>query len=712
MKIIGPAGNYEKLEAAIKAGADEVYFGLKGFGARRNNDNLGIKELLNAIDYAHERGIKCLLTLNTVMKDIEIKNVIKAFMPIYEHGIDAVIAQDIGFIKLLKENFKDLTIHGSTQMTVSNHVEANFLKEIGLKRVVLARELSFEEIREIREKTDIELEVFVSGALCIAYSGNCYVSSFIGGRSGNRGMCAYTCRKNFRQSDGKHCYTLSPNDQLLEKKEIEMLNEIGIDAIKVEGRKKNENYVFETVSYYKDILNGIDRKSLSYKLFNRGYSKGYFYLDNNLMNTNYSSNFGYLLAVVSKNKAKLLDDLDMADGIQFVNENFETISGSFVNKIIVNNKSVKHAKKGDEISLDMPKNTKYIYKNYSKKLNDEIKNKIKNTNRYLNIDIYLKAHLNEALSITFKANDDTVTITKDILKEVRKKEISIYDLKIKCSELNDTSFKAENIYIDYDNKAFVSFSDIKNIKREAALKLKKKLTKKHHKNTVNVDLYNLKKEKEKKQYILSALVENKEQEQACLDFGIKKIYYSNVDISKQKNLKDIKITNLAYNFYQLVCGEKENIKQSVNWNFNIFNNYSIDFFKRFKNIDTVFLSPELSFKQINHINTDSVKKGLVIYGNLKAMYIEHPLINQKYMEIQGEFFDRYKLRKNKFNNIELFLHKPMNLIPKLDFIENLGLDELRLDFTFESYDEVLKILKSISKRNGKYNPYAFDMGVS
>lgn len=152
MNIIGPAGNYEKLEAAIKAGADEVYFGLKGFGARRNNDNLGIKELLDAIDYAHLRGVKCLLTLNTVVKDLEIKSIIKNFMPIYMHGIDAVIVQDLGLATILKENFKDLKIHGSTQMTVSNHVEANFLKSFGLDRVVLARELSFEEIKSIREK--------------------------------------------------------------------------------------------------------------------------------------------------------------------------------------------------------------------------------------------------------------------------------------------------------------------------------------------------------------------------------------------------------------------------------------------------------------------------------------------------------------------------------------------------------------------------------
>lgn len=140
---------------------------------------------------------------------------------------------------------------------------------------------------------------------------------------------------------------------------------------------------------------------------------------------------------------------------------------------------------------------------------------------------------------------------------------------------------------------------------------------------------------------------------------------------------------------------------SINWNFNIFNTYSVDLFKKFNNVDTVFLSPELSYKQIQHITTTSVKKGLVIYGYLKSMYIEYPLIDSEYMEIQGEYFDRYRLKKNKLNNVELYLNKPMNLIPKLDVVERLGLDELRLDFTFESYDEVCKIIKSIKSKSGK-----------
>ncbi|WP_068267951.1 peptidase U32 family protein [Caviibacter abscessus] len=720
MDIVAPAGNYEKLVAAIKAGANEVYLGLKGFGARRNNDNLGYQELFDGIDYAHSRGVKCLLTLNTVLKDVELKNVINAFIPIYKHGIDAVIVQDIGLMSVLQENFPDLIIHGSTQTTVSNHIEANYFKELGLKRVVLARELSFNEIKEIREKTDIELEVFVSGAMCISYSGNCYISSFIGGRSGNRGMCAYTCRKKFKQDYNKIKYTLSPNDQFLENKEIEMLESIGIDSIKIEGRKKNQNYVFETVGYYRSVIDKNPRPSMSYKLFNRGYSKGYFYLDDNLMNTKYPSNFGYLLGSISNNKIKLLDDLENGDGIQYVNSNFETIEGIFVNKIFKNDKKVVAAFKNDIISLpNIPKNAVYIYKNYSKALNDKIEHDIKISKRYLNIDIILKAEKNNNISLTFctknlKNELIEVNIKGSILNELSKKSISLDMISEKLSELGDTTFKAQNINIHYNDGVFISFSELKNLKRQAASLLYEKLINSYRRNEdiyVNYKQYD--KNIENKPYVISALVENEEQEKACIEMGITKIYKNGKDVAKQKNLNKLtKATNLAYNFYDLLKNEKLENKYSINWNLNIFNNYSIDALSKFKNVDTIFLSPELSYKQIRHITTKSLKKGLVIYGYLKGMYIEHSIIEKNYMEIQGEFYDRYKLRKNEFGNVELFLNKPMNLIPKLYLIETLGLDELRLDFVFETYEETKKIIKSIKTKSGTYNPYTFQMGVS
>ena len=724
MNIVAPAGNYEKLEAAIKAGANEVYFGLKGFGARRNNQNLNIQEILDGIDYAHLRGVKTLLTLNTIMKDVEIDSAYYNISRIYEHGIDAVIVQDLGFVKFLKENFPELTIHGSTQMTVANHVEANKLKELGLSRVVLARELSFEEIKSIREKTDIELEIFVSGSLCIAYSGNCYISSFIGGRSGNRGLCAYSCRKKFQDEEGNKAYFLSPNDQLLQTEEINKLKEIGIDAIKVEGRKKSNEYVYETVSYYDNILKGKPRPTESYKLFNRGYSKGYFYLDNKLMNFKYSSNFGYFLGarIENSNNFKIDDELILGDGVQFVDEDFEKISGEYVSRITIRGEKVQKAERNDIVSIGkLPEGTKYIYKNYSKEINDRIIHNLKVSKRFSSVDaelyaekgkeMVLKFSLNnlkgERISATIKGN----TITEDARKEITKEQIAE-----KLGELGETTFELGNVKIDYDGTSFIPFSELKNLKRECIKQLEIELLESYKRTGSPKKTYSFSNKKIEKEPLFSALVSNKEQEKACRESGITKIYYKQYDVAKEKNLdKTDKIkldTNLASNLYQAVMGEKNGLRgQSLDWNLNVYNNYTLDLFSEFDNLETVFLSPELNYKQLKNIKSDKIKKGMVIYGYLKGMYIEHKIFDKEYKELKGDHYDRYKVLKNDLDNIELYLDKPMNLIPKLDLIREFNFDELRMDFTFETPQEVKKIIGSLKTKKGNYNPYSFERGV-
>ena len=724
MNIVAPAGNYEKLEAAIKAGANEVYFGLKGFGARRNNQNLNIQEILDGIDYAHLRGVKTLLTLNTIMKDVEIDSAYYNISRIYEHGIDAVIVQDLGFVKFLKENFPELTIHGSTQMTVANHVEANKLKELGLSRVVLARELSFEEIKSIREKTDIELEIFVSGSLCIAYSGNCYISSFIGGRSGNRGLCAYSCRKKFQDEEGNKAYFLSPNDQLLQTEEINKLKEIGIDAIKVEGRKKSNEYVYETVSYYDNILKGKPRPTESYKLFNRGYSKGYFYLDNKLMNFKYSSNFGYFLGarIENSNNFKIDDELILGDGVQFVDEDFEKISGEYVSRITIKGEKVQKAERNDIVSIGkLPEGTKYIYKNYSKEINDRIIHNLKVSKRFSSVDAELYAEKGKEMVLKFSLNNlkgerISATIKGNIITEDARKEITKEQIAEKLGELGETTFELGNVKIDYDGTSFIPFSELKNLKRECIKQLEIKLLESYKRAGSPKKEYLFNNEKIEKEPLFSALVSNKEQEKACREAGITKIYYKQYDVAKEKNLdKTDKIkldTNLASNLYQAVMGEKNGLKgQSLDWNLNVYNNYTLDLFSEFDNLETVFLSPELNYKQLKNIKSDKIKKGMVIYGYLKGMYIEHKIFDKEYKELKGEHYDRYKVLKNDLDNIELYLDKPMNLIPKLDLIREFNFDELRMDFTFETPQEVKKIIGSLKTKKGNYNPYSFERGV-
>ena len=204
IEILSPAGSYESLKAAIAAGADAVYLGGTRFGARAFADNLDEETLLEVIDYVHLHGRKIYLTVNTLLKESELKNELYDYLlPYYKQGLDAVIVQDIGVLMFIRELFPDLPIHASTQMTITDVLGAKFLEKQGVERVVTSREMHINEIKEITEQTNLEIESFVHGALCYCYSGQCLYSSLIGGRSGNRGQCAQPCRLPYKVEEEK-----------------------------------------------------------------------------------------------------------------------------------------------------------------------------------------------------------------------------------------------------------------------------------------------------------------------------------------------------------------------------------------------------------------------------------------------------------------------------------------------------------------------------
>ena len=243
VEILAPAGSFECLKAAVCAGADAVYVGGSRFGARAYADNFKEAELLEALDYVHLHGRKLYLTVNTLLKEQEIGDLAGFLLPYYRQGLDGVIVQDFGAGEQIRNCFPDLELHASTQMTVTGAAGAAFLKEHGYVRVVPARELSLKEIRHIKEETGMEVECFVHGALCYCYSGQCLLSSMIGGRSGNRGQCAQPCRLPYSVEGGKSGDLLSLKDLCT----IDLLPELlkaGIDSFKIEGRMKQPDYVY------------------------------------------------------------------------------------------------------------------------------------------------------------------------------------------------------------------------------------------------------------------------------------------------------------------------------------------------------------------------------------------------------------------------------------------------------------------------------------
>ncbi len=282
IEVLAPVGNTESLKAAVYSGADAVYFGGSHFNARRNAENFEDFNLKSAISFCHLNGVKAYLTLNILIKDSEINNALDLAKETYLAGIDGVIVQDLGLAKLLKENLPKLTLHASTQLSTLSKDALYLLKELGFKRVVPARELSKEQLKEIvktADSLDMEVEVFVHGALCMSVSGQCYFSAFLGGRSANRGLCAGTCRLPFSAEKGTG-YDLSLKDLSLVN-HIKELKNMGVTSLKIEGRMKRPEYVAKTVqclksAIEKDAAEKTDLEILE-KVFSRdGFTNGYF----------------------------------------------------------------------------------------------------------------------------------------------------------------------------------------------------------------------------------------------------------------------------------------------------------------------------------------------------------------------------------------------------------------------------------------------------
>lgn len=274
-EILAPAGSMESLVAGVRSGANAIYLGGKSFNARRNAGNFDNEEMKKAVEYCHQRGIKVYLTLNIIVSDEEMREAYNAVKDALSNGIDAFIVQDIGVAKMIREHFPTARLHGSTQMSIMSPSGAKAAEQMGFKRIVLPREMSLDEIKEIRENTSLELELFVHGALCMSVSGQCYLSSMIGSRSGNRGLCAQPCRLPFT-AGGNATHALSLKDLSLVS-ELDKL--VGITSLKIEGRMKRPEYVSAAVSAVKKAIDGKYTPSDEFMLrsvFSRsGFTDGY-----------------------------------------------------------------------------------------------------------------------------------------------------------------------------------------------------------------------------------------------------------------------------------------------------------------------------------------------------------------------------------------------------------------------------------------------------
>ncbi|MHB9929008.1 DUF3656 domain-containing U32 family peptidase [Clostridium botulinum] len=674
IELLAPAGSVESLYAAVQAGADAVYMGGSKFSARAYANNFDDEQLKEAINYCHLYGVKVYITVNTLIKEEEIKEAIKYIRFLYSIGVDALIIQDTGIAKLIKENLPDFEIHASTQMTVHNGEGAIFLKELGFKRIVLSRELSLKEIEYISKDLDIETEIFVHGALCICYSGQCLMSSILGGRSGNRGRCAQPCRlpytlineKNDKETKG---YLLSPKD-ICNIENMEDLIKAGATSFKIEGRMKRPEYVAGVIrSYRKAIDAAINKENFEeeqnkkelMQLFNReGFSKAYLYGNKgkDMMAYSFPKNTGLLLGEVNKDKSiKLEENLKIKDGIRNADKGF------IVSSIIKDNKEVEKAYKGDLVKIK-PSNYKFKDKLYKTSDTELLQSLGKIYEDKFNKKIYLEANVEfkvgEKIKLSCRYNGEEYFAEGKEIEKALKKPLSMEKIEENLMKSGETPFKINKIKFDSYEEGFLPVSEINNCRRILINSIEEKIIQNNpHRGKikrVNVDnIYsniNGIKENDLPKYIFS--IYTYEQLKAVADNGFKNIIVdlftrNPLNLHKIKGLyqdlniylKAPNIIKSEFDYVEKIIEENlYNIKGIVTANLgivnkfnnrtkiigdyklNIFNSFAGDFYKDF--IKGSCLSIELNKKEVKsitkHMNLDSQ---MLIYGKIENMVSEY-----------------------------------------------------------------------------------------
>ena len=518
VELLSPVGDFECLKAAVQNGANSVYLGASSFSARAKATNFNKDELLEAIRYAKLRNVSVHLALNTLIKNDEFEEAVNLAIKAYNMGVNAIIVQDLGLATYLLENYPMIPLHGSTQMTVHNLNGVKQLESMGFSRVVLSRELSLEDITYIRENTNVELEVFIHGALCISYSGQCLLSSAIGGRSGNRGLCAQPCRlpyeiieentKTLKTTSIDKGYLLSPRDNCA----IELLPELiklGIDSFKIEGRMKTPYYVGVVTRVYRKyidlVLNNIsldnetlrsmikknldiknedtglsDREELT-QVFNRGsFSTGHFRPNKNLIFKDKPNNMGYYLGTIThinENKGHLKltleNTLSVGDKVSINNESYT------VSELMIDNKNYETLPKGKTVKIGRMKGKisvgSKVYRIETAKLNKSISPTFKEDKNFRKVLISGKATIKENSPITLKVWSDE-GFYKDLSFETKSefipmiaqnKPITKEKIIEQLSKTGNTEFEFKNIDITLDDNLFLPASVLNDLRRLA-----------------------------------------------------------------------------------------------------------------------------------------------------------------------------------------------------------------------------------------------------
>lgn len=483
IEVLSPVGDEKTFFGAINSGCDAVYMGLPKFNARMRAENITLDNLPNLISFAHLKGVKVYITMNTLLNDNELTEAVKLAGVCLNAGVDAFIVQDLGLISMLKKTYPSIVLHGSTQMGVHNVMGAMVAKSLGLSRIVLSRECTIRDIRAIHDAVDIELEVFVQGANCICFSGNCYLSSIKCGASGNRGECKQLCRLPYNLTDGTKNitgYTLSPRDNCMLEC-IEDLIDAGVKSIKIEGRLRQIGYIKVATASYREVVDRIiSGKKIDYKpyidrlsrVFSRGeYVSGY-NLGNNIIDPINNNHLGIKIGTVqSVSKFKDLykiaiksnTHINSGDGLKFKYKNNDIISIG-VGNVEYNDKSlVVFAKNKVDIGSDV-----YLSKDTT------LENSVPNLSKMRPLRIKAKFNAGEQIEVSFVSGNVGVDYKGDICASAVNKPITEQNIVEQLSKVDKDIFDNPTFEI-VTNNAFVPLSQLNEIRRELIAQLQEKL---------------------------------------------------------------------------------------------------------------------------------------------------------------------------------------------------------------------------------------------
>ena len=714
-ELLAPAGNMDAFKAAIANGCNAIYLGMQKFGARAYSTNFDLDTLKEAVQYAHLRDVKVYVTMNTIVYEDEMEEMKQQIRDLNEVGVDGIIAQDLAVFQYIVDNFIDLEAHCSTQMGIDELEGTLLLKEAGAKRVVLSREVPIEAVKHIRKTADIPIEIFVHGALCVSYSGNCLMSGLTGYRSGNRGRCVGSCRKQYELIDQTNNKSIT-NSFIISTKDLNTIEHVdefkGIDSLKIEGRMKESIYVANVISNYRKALDGNYQPQMHQNLaktFSRTFTKGYLFHEDprDISNIQRSNNFGYQIGTITGfNKGyyeiTLCDELNQNDIIRIAHKDEDVIlslvkmynrNGQLINS--ANKVVYVRAKERLHVGDVVYKTKDYLY---TKQLETMLDGEFKR----FPLDINVYAYPNQPLMIEASAFHMTYYYQgEEEVLLAKNQPTTIDQITKQFAKLNDTIFTLNSVSFD-DHNVFIPVKVLNQARREIVqglydLKLSEKATRTKEasdKKTITFPT---------KQPYLTAMVSNQAQYDACKEAGITAIYYDNVVRRNQIKYQD-KEGELLVGGYGGIYYYKDKNPFVTDYSLNVVNAASV--YKLHElGAKRVTLSYELNRKHIQNLienyqneNGGSPCLEMIVYGRAPLLFTKYCPLRK--MNLCGKCKDRQYVLKDGNDTFPIVSHqdctttilngKVLNLLDEIPSLN--GIEAFRLNFTLESKEEVKEII--------------------